>query len=151
MSLLVPFDGSPLSEAALEKAVAYGEFVGEEPLALSVVPDDGDYARERGWIDAHDRFDPEVVVRKLRRAVEDCTPGVRFRSEVVAAAEPTGTPHTEVVRTILAVAASVGPSVVFLGSENVGRVTGELSSVGDPVAAGHRYDVYVVRTAGSTA
>ncbi len=151
MTLLVPFDGSTLSETALRKAVAYGEFVGEEPLVLSVVPDDGDYARERGWIDPHEGFDPEVVVRKLRRAATDCAPEARFRAEVVAAAEPTATPHTEVIRTILSVAASVEPSVVFLGSENVGRVTGELSSVGDPVAAGHRYDVYVVRTAGSTA
>ena len=63
MTLLVPFDGSTLSTAALEKASEHAELTDEDVVAVTIVPDDGDYARERGWIQDHEQFDPDDDVR----------------------------------------------------------------------------------------
>lgn len=148
MTVLVPFDGSELATAALEKATRYGELTDEDVVVLSVVPDDDEYARERGWIDATEGFDPDVVLRKLRGAAERVAPDADVRHELVDSDEPTATPTTDVVRAIRDVAADLEASVVFVGSENVGSVTTPLSSVGGPVAAADQgYDVYVVRHA----
>ena len=147
MTLLVPFDGSELSTAALEKAVRYGDLTDDNVVVLTVVPDDDEYARERGWIDATEGFDPDVVVRKMRGTVERTAPEAAFRHELVDSDEPTATPTTNVVRAIRDAAAELDASVVFIGSENVGSVTTPLSSVGGPVAADQGYDVYVVRHA----
>lgn len=148
MTILVPFDGSDLSTAALEKAARYGDLTDDDVVVLTIVPDDDEYAHERGWIDATEGFDPEIVVRKLRGAAERVAPEAAFRHELVDSDEPTATPTTDVVRAIRDVAAEVDASVVFVGSENVGSVTTPLSSVGGPVAAADQgYDVYVVRQA----
>jgi nucleotide-binding universal stress UspA family protein len=77
MVLLVPFDGSQLATAALERAGEFGEFSGEDVLVLSVVPDDAAYARDRGWIGLGDDFVPDLVAgdleRQARRVVPDAT------------------------------------------------------------------------------
>ena len=147
MTLLVPFDGSTLSTAALEKASEHAELTDEDVVAVTIVPDDGDYARERGWIQDHEQFDPDVVVRKMRNIVDSVAPEATFRHETVDSDEPTATSTTNVVRTIRDVAADVDADVVFVGSENAGSVTTPLSSVGGPVASDQQYDVYVVRHA----
>jgi len=56
MVLLVPFDGSDLSTAALHRAAEFSEYTEESVLALSIVPEEPDYAIERGWIDEGDPF-----------------------------------------------------------------------------------------------
>ncbi len=147
MTLLVPFDGSELSTAALEKAAEFGDLTDEDVVALTVVPDDDEYARERGWIDQHEQFDPDVVTRKMRRTVADVAPEATFEYELVDSDEPTATATTNVVRTIRDRAADLDASLVFVGSENAGSVTTPLSSVGGPVASDQHYDVYVVRHA----
>ena len=58
MTLLVPFDGSELSEAALERATEFAEFSGEDVVALTVVPDEPEYALSRNWLDPTEPFDP---------------------------------------------------------------------------------------------
>ena len=147
MTLLVPFDGSPLSAAALEKAATYSELMDEEVVALTVIPDDGDYARERGWIGDDEPFDAERVADGMSDRVTAVAPEATFRSEVVSSDEPTATATTNVVRTIRRVAGNLDASVVFVGSENAGAVTTPLSSVGGSVAGDQQYDVYVVRHA----
>jgi hypothetical protein len=52
---------------------------------------------------------------------------------------------TDVVRTIRSVAQEVGATIVFIGSENAGRVSTPVTSVGAPVSADPRYDVHIVR------
>lgn len=49
MTLVVPFDGTPLSEAALARAAELGTVFDAPVLAVTVVPaDNADYAIERG-------------------------------------------------------------------------------------------------------
>ncbi len=147
MTLLVPFDGSELSEAALERATEFAEFTGEDVLALTVVPDEVEYALSRNWVDAEEPFDPDAIAERLRERVADIAPGADFRYEVPEDVSSMASCTTDVVRTIRTVAHAVDASVVFIGSENAGRVSSPVSSVGAPVSEDPSYDVYITRHA----
>ena len=145
MSLLVPFDASRLATKALERAATFGDLLDEEVVVLTVIPDDAEYARERGWITQGEPFDPELIGAGIQERALEVAPEATFRTERVSSDEPTATATTNVVREIRRVAAEIGASVVFIGSENAGSVIAPQSSVGSPVANDPRYDVYVVR------
>ena len=82
MTYLVPFDGSPLAEAALARAVEFAAALEEVVVALSVVPvDERDFAVERGWIDDGEAYDPDTVVDRLRSQVAEIAPDATFRCE----------------------------------------------------------------------
>lgn len=145
MTVLVPFDASPLATAALEKAAAYGELTDQAVVVLTVVPDDEDYARERGWIGRGEPFDVDAIDNGMRARVDEIAPDAEFRSVVVDSDEPTATATTNVVRTIRRAATEFDANVIFVGTENAGSVTTPLSSVGGSVVGDEHYDVYVVR------
>ncbi|WP_226481755.1 universal stress protein [Natrinema amylolyticum] len=145
MSLLVPFDGSELATQALERASTFGDLLDEEVVVLTVIPDDADYARDRGWITQGEPFNTEAIAAGMQTRADEVAPEATFRTERVSSDEPTATSTTNVVREIRRVAADIEASVVFIGSENAGSVIAPQSSVGSPVASDHRYDVYVVR------
>ncbi|MDS0259706.1 universal stress protein [Haloarcula sp. S1CR25-12] len=147
MTLLVPFDGSELSEAALERATEFAEFTGEDVVALTVVPDEPEYALSRNWLDADDPFDPDAIADRLRDRVADIAPEADFRYEIPEDVSSMASITTDVIRTIRAVAHDVEASVVFIGSENAGRVSSPVSSVGAPVSEDPGYDVYIIRHA----
>ena len=147
MALLVPFDGSELATKALEKAATFGDLLDEEVVVVTVIPDDADYARERGWITRGEPFDSEAIADGLQSRAAEVAPEATFRTERVSSDEPTATSTTEVVREIRRIAVEIDASVVFIGSRNAGSVIAPQSSVGSPVAKGQRYDVYVVRQA----
>ncbi|WP_226010711.1 universal stress protein [Halomicrobium salinisoli] len=147
MVLLVPFDGSDLSKAALRRACEYSEYTGEAVLALSVIPDDADYARERGWIDEGEPFAVQSVKESMAEAAESVDPDAEFRCEVPADVSSIADLTTDVVRTIREVAHEVDASIVFVGSENAGRVTTPVCSVGAPISEDPEYDVHIVRHA----
>ncbi|MFP8953591.1 universal stress protein [Natrialbaceae archaeon A-arb3/5] len=151
MTLLVPFDGSPLAMRALERASTLGDRLDESVVVLTVIPNDAGYARDRGWITQGEPFDSNAIAEGLETRAKDVTPSVTFRTERVSSDEPTATATTEVVREIRRVAGEIEASVVFIGSENAGSVITPQSSVGSPVANDQRYDVYVVRQPGTTA
>lgn len=148
MTLLVPFDGSPLASKALEKGSMFGDLLDEELVVLTVVPDDAEYARDRGWITEGEPFNPEAIETGIRDRASEIAPEATYRTERVSSDEPTATSTTNVVREIRRIAAEIEASVVFIGSENAGSVIAPQSSVGSPVASDQRYDVYVVREPG---
>lgn len=145
MSLLAPFDGSALSAAALSRAAEFGDLIGEPVVALAVVPDDPAYARERGWLDADEPFDRGEIEAALARRAEAVAPGATFRAEAPAPGDERASLTMDVARTIRQVAAEVDASIVFVGSENAGRVAAPVTSVGNPVSEDPRYDVHIVR------
>ncbi|ELY69997.1 universal stress protein [Natrinema versiforme] len=145
MSLLVPFDGSELAAHALERASTFGDLLDEEVVVLTVIPDDPEYARDRGWITEGEPFDPDAIATGIGNRAADVASEATVRIERVDSDEPTATSTTNVVREIRRVAGEVEASVVFIGSENAGSVIAPQSSVGSPVANDQRYDVYVVR------
>jgi nucleotide-binding universal stress UspA family protein len=145
MTLLVPFDGSTLSAAALERATDFASFTGEDVLALTVVPDEPEYALSRNWLGPADTFDPEAIAERLGERVADIAPEAEFRYEIPEDVSSMGSVTTDVIRTIRTVAHEVEASVIFIGSENAGRVSSPVSNVGAPVSEDPSYDVYIIR------
>ncbi|WP_225335457.1 universal stress protein [Halomicrobium urmianum] len=147
MVLLVPFDGSELSKAALRRAREFSEYTDEAVIALSIIPDDADYARERDWIGENESFAVESVREALAELVADVDPDAEFRCEIPEDVSSMADLTTDVVRTIREVAHEVDASIVFVGSENAGRVTTPVCSVGAPISEDPEYDVHIVRHA----
>lgn len=142
MTLVVPFDGSELAEAALVRAAAFDAVFEEGVVAVSVVPNgDVEYARERGWIDDDEAFDRETVVERLATQVSDIAPNARFRHDTVGQYASSGT----IAKHVREIARAEDASLVVIGSENAGHLTVSVSSVGGNVAADDAYDVLVVR------
>ncbi|MFB6184697.1 MAG: universal stress protein [Haloarculaceae archaeon] len=146
MTLLVPYDGSALSKAALERAVEFAAFMDAEVIVLSVLPEDGvEYALQRGWLNEDESYDPGTIRDRLEAEVADLAPAATFRFQQAADLAEQSTIEMDVVRTIRNVAAEVGAEIVFVGSENAGRVSTPVTSVGAPVSEDPRYDVHIVR------
>jgi nucleotide-binding universal stress UspA family protein len=146
MTYLVPFDGSELAVAALERAVEFASVMDEAVVALAVVPEDEpEFAVERGWIDEDEPYDPAAVADRLREQVESTAPDATFRCERPSDVSSVASVTTDVVRTVRAVAEDVDATVVFIGSENAGRVSTPVTSVGAPISEDPRYDVHIVR------
>ena len=151
MTYLVPFDGSALAEAALERATEFAELTAADVVALSVVPlDERDFAVERGWIEEGERYDPDEVASALEAQVKKVSPDATFRCERPEDVSSVASVTTDVVRTVRAVAQDTDATIVFIGSENAGRVSTPVSSVGAPVSEDPRYDVHIVRHAEET-
>lgn len=142
MTLFVPFDGSKLSEAALVRATEFGTVFDEDVLAASVIPSgNASYARERGWITADEEFEMETAASRLRERVTTLCPSANFRYEEAGRHAPAGA----IARLLRRMARDEDAPMVFVGSENAGRLVTGLSSVGKTVAADDAYDVVIVR------
>ncbi|MDZ7701296.1 MAG: universal stress protein [Halobacteriales archaeon] len=156
MTFLVPFDGSALSKAALTRARVYAvaleaapatvrrEVLREHPigvLAMSVIPESARYAREKGWIADDEPFQARAVVERLHGEVLEIDPGADFAHERVDGAAAAGTISNRLRRR----AEAEDVSVVFIGSENAGRIITPITSVGGGVTADEDYDVHIVR------
>jgi nucleotide-binding universal stress UspA family protein len=146
MTYLVPFDGSALAEAALRRATEFGDLTDTEVVALVVIPlDERDFAVERGWIDEGERYDPDEIESALEAKIRTVAPDATIRCERPEDVSSVASITTDVVRTIRAFAEEADAEIVFIGSENAGRVSTPVSSVGAPVSEDPRYDVHIVR------
>jgi nucleotide-binding universal stress UspA family protein len=142
MTLVVPFDGSDLAEAALVRATEFGVVFDEPVLTVTVIRDENtDDARTHGWLEPDEAFDLDVITDRLRDQVTALAPNATFRYQIVDRYAPTGTVASRIRR----VAREEDASIVFLGSENAGHLVVGLSSVGRSVAADHAYDIVIVR------
>lgn len=146
MTLVVPFDGSDLSENALRRAAEFGDVFDEEIIAVTVIPDsNASYARERGWLDDGELFDRQTVISRLSGRVESIAPNATYRHVIVDRYAPAGTISNRLRR----VAWDVGATMVFVGSDNAGQIVQSISSVGTNVATDSTYDVVIVRSSTS--
>ena len=146
MTLLVPYDDSPLSRAALKRASKFAAFTNDELVALTVVPDDLEYAEERGWLTEQTPFTVEAIAERLEKKATEIAPNARFRHETIDDEEdPVATTTLDVVRKVREVAADEDTSILFIGSENAGRVVTPQSSVGKPLSEDATYDIHIVR------
>ncbi|TYL36479.1 universal stress protein [Natronococcus pandeyae] len=142
MAFLVPFDGTYLAEAALMRASEYGEALEEDVIALTVVPDHEGYAIDVGWYETREDepFSVPYVAAKLREGVDDIAPGATFRHEQIDDRTPAA-----IANRIKQTAEEIRPSVVFLGTDNVGEIAEPITSVAGGVAENATYDVHIVR------
>ncbi len=141
MVFLVPFDGSPISEAALSKAVEHGKALGEEVVAVSFVPTGAEYAERRKWIQPEEDFAAETASATLRRKIEETTDEAERTYAESGAQSPGGL--TDHVRRI---ARDVDASVLFVGASDNAEPDGLRTPFGEVDNTGE-YDVHIVRTA----
>jgi len=142
MTFVVPFGGSELAVTALVQAVEFGTVLDERIMAVSVIPEgNASYARERGWLDSDESFDRETVVARLHEDVAAHAPNAEFRYEMVGRRATPGT----IASRLRECARGADASMVFVGSENAGRLVSSLSSVGEAIVADDAYDVVIVR------
>ncbi|WP_436900507.1 universal stress protein [Halovenus halobia] len=140
MSLIVPFDNSPLAKAALVRARQFDQILEEGVIVVSVIPaQNAEYARERGWIGEDEPFDGEQIVATLREAVEAVAPDAEFEYITVDRFAP----HGVIGNKIRKFARNNGATIVFLGSQNAGRIV-RSTSVGASVVTDRSYDTMVV-------
>ena len=146
MTILAPYDGSALSRTAVSRATEFADYRDEEALVLTVIPDDESFALQRGWVDEDGHYDPGAVEARFRTEVESIAPGATFRTEQPDSPPPAAATRDTVARTIRTVAAEVDASILFIGSDNAGRVSTPADSVGSPISTDADYDVHIVRT-----
>lgn len=140
MTLLVPYDGSSLSKAALIRAAQFDSVLEQGVVALTVIPrNNARYARDRGWIGPEDPFEEDAVVTALEQSVAEIVDDAEFEYRTVDRTAPFGT----VAKRIRRFADEIDATIVFLGSDNAGRMVGSLS-VGSAVTAGDGYDTMIV-------
>lgn len=148
MTVLAPFDGSPLAETALKRAATFGTSWDEQVVALTVIPEDPSFAVERGWIDDESEFDLDALSEQFAARVAETAPEATFRCEVPDDSDVlTATAFDDVTRTVRHVAAELNVSVIFIGTENAGRISSPVTSVGSPLSKDPQYDVHIVRHA----
>ncbi|MCY4732772.1 universal stress protein [Natronomonas gomsonensis] len=141
MTYLAAFDGTDRSETALRRAAEFAGSTDERLVVVSVLPNDEDLAAEYGLVEG-DTYDPGDAARRLRKRVESITTDAEFRTESVDAYAGKGRIATE----IREAARELDADVVFVGSDNAGRVVQPVTSVGGAVASGTDYDVFIVRS-----
>ena len=138
---VVPFDGSDLAEAALVRAREYGNALDVDVSVIAVIPESKRYAVEKGWIEPDEPFEVRGVVSDLHQRATDLAPDASFQSRRVDGSSREGSIASAIRRH----AKDVDAAVVFIGSENAGRIVTTVTSVARSVTADTAYDVHIVR------
>lgn len=141
MVIIVPFDNSQLAKAALKRTEELQRPL-EPVIAVAVIPrDNRQYARERGWLEADEEFEPERIISRLANIVNTIHSSARFDYLVVDRYASTG----QIGRRLRNFARDHDARLVVIGSDNAGRITTNLGSIGSTVATDMAYDVLIVR------
>lgn len=147
---LVAYDGGARSRAALRRAAAFATRGDARLVVVSVLPTDASLAETYGLAEGG-TYDPGGAADRLRAAVQEVAPEATFRAERVDAYAG----KDRIARRISRAAHEEDADVVFLGSDNPGRVVRPVARVGGPDGDGSdaegdeaaAYDVFVVRSA----
>lgn len=139
---LVAFDGSEYAKGALLRAVEYADLTRTEVEAFTVIPDSARFARKRDWIATTEDYEFRHIVQQFHEQVTTLAPEATFEYQAVDGHIGPG----RISREIRGRAITRDAEVVFIGSENAGRIITSVSSVGGGVASTKEYDVHVVRT-----
>lgn len=138
---LVAYDGSEYAKGGLLRAVEYADPSRVEVEAFAVVPDSARFAREQGWVSTTDAYEFGRIVGELHEQVTTLAPEATFQYVSVDG----GTSPGRIASEIRSRAVDRDAEVVFVGSENAGRIITSVSSVGGAVASEQEYDVHIVR------
>jgi len=143
MTFVVPFDGSTHAKSALARAGEIGSALDEELRVVTVIPrNNATYARERDWLNAGESFDLETIAAAVRAQVREVAPEAAVDYEDCSR----NAKGNRIAKPIRKYAKRHGASMVFIGSDNAGRLVTSLSSVGDRISTDGSYDVVIVRT-----
>jgi nucleotide-binding universal stress UspA family protein len=141
MTYLAAFDGTDLSRAALRRAVRFAEQNDQRLVVVSVLPTDRSLAESYGLVEG-DEYDPSAAAERLRQAALEIAPDAEVRLEHIDRYAGKGQIGSKIRRA----AGDEGAEIVFIGSDNAGRIVKPVTSVGGTVASGLDYDVFIVRS-----
>jgi nucleotide-binding universal stress UspA family protein len=142
MTFVVPYDGSDLAKAALVRATEFSTVFETRVLAVSVVPENNaTYAREHGWLGPDEEFDVDAVVSTLHEQVVTLSPSANFQHDLVDRYASAG----RIAKEVRKVAQAVDAAMVFIGSDDAGKIVSSVGSVGSTIATDETYDVIIVR------
>jgi nucleotide-binding universal stress UspA family protein len=141
MVFLVPYDGSRVARAALDRAVEHGEALDERIVAVSFVPTGSEYAQRRKWIEPSEEFAADSAHQQLKQKIEETIDSAERTFEETGASGV----HDGLVERIKRVAADVDASVLFVGTED-GDGEDDAATPFGPVAPDGEYDVHLVRS-----
>lgn len=140
MVFLVPYDGSRVSEAALDRAVEHGRALEEDVVAVTFVPTGSEYAERRKWIRPTEDFAVESARAELRRKIEETTDDAE-RNYLDSGASSVEDGVTEHIRRI---ANEIDAETLYVGT-NDGEADEPRTPFGG-IANDAGYDVHLVRT-----
>jgi nucleotide-binding universal stress UspA family protein len=140
MAFLVPYDGSRVARAALDRAVEHGEALDEQVVAVSFVPTGSEYAQRRKWIEPSEEFAADSAHEQLNRKIEETTDSAERTFEETGASAV----HDGLAERIRQVAEDVEASVLFVGTDDAGD--DDMTTPFGPIAPDGNYDVHLVRS-----
>lgn len=140
MVLLVPYDGSPVSEKALDVAVAHGEALGEDVVGVTLVPTGSEYAERRVWVEPDDDFAVDSARNELERKIAETTDDV----ERVYDGSGATAMHNGAASNIKQAALEVGASTLYVGTSDE-QTEDRLTTPFGTIEAEGPYDIYLVR------
>jgi len=140
MVLLVPYDGSPVSKAALRRAVEHGDALDSSVVAVSFVPTGSEYALRRTWIEPGEDFAIDTAQEELERKIEETVDDAERGYEEAGASALADGAATKIRQ----VAEDVGASTLYVGSRE--ESTEEPMTPFGPIAPDGAYDVHLVRS-----
>lgn len=141
MSIVVPFDNTPLSRVALARALEF-KAATEDVIAVTAIPQgNAGYARERGWLANDAAYDEDEILTRLSRRVSEIGDPATFDYILVDRHAQPGV----IARRLRRYARDNDARLVAIGSENAGRIVSSVTSVGRTVATDDAYDILIVR------
>lgn len=141
MVFLVPYDGSSVSEAALDRAVEHADALDEEVVAVTFIPTGAEYAERRKWIQPSEEFAIESARSELKRKIEETTDSAERNYLDSGASMENG-----VGNHIRRVAHEVDAEAVYVGTEDVDAEADGLQTPFGQVTNNERYDLHLVRS-----
>jgi nucleotide-binding universal stress UspA family protein len=140
MVFLVPYDGSSVSEAALDRAVEHGKALETEVVAVTFVPTGSEYAERRKWIQPEEDFAIDSARADLKRKIEETTDDSE-RNYLDSGA----TVENGVGDHIRRVANEVEASAVYVGTVDEDEETQYRTPFGE-ITTNENYDLHLVRS-----
>jgi nucleotide-binding universal stress UspA family protein len=140
MVFLVPYDGSRVARAALDRAVEHGEALDEQVVAVSFVPTGSEYAQRRKWIEPTEEFAADNAHQQLKRKIEETTDSAERTFDETGASGV----HDGLAERIRQVAADVEATVLFVGTEP--GDDDDLTTPFGTIAPDGEYDIHLVRS-----
>jgi nucleotide-binding universal stress UspA family protein len=139
MVFLVPFDGSPVADAALRRAVEHGRALERKVLAVSFVPTGAEFVERRTWIEPADDFAASEASAALKRKIAEATD----ETELVYEETGAGSPADGIADALRGTAEDVEADVLFVGLEN--GTSDALETRFGSISPSAGYDVHIVR------
>lgn len=142
MVFVIPFDGSARTKAALDRAREFASGTDESLLAVTAIPGgNASYARQMGWLASDEPYNFDTIVSRLRSDVTETAPEATFEPLKVYKRAS----GNQIAKPIRKFAKEHDASMVFVGSDNAGRLLTAQSSIGGRICTDRNYDVCIVR------